>query len=303
MRWVPRLLACAFAAGLVAVPTAQAVVPFQHLTGPGPITSLNLGNDLTCQMAVAGDPQPSFEPIGAQLGDCATYVLATNTATGDVVLFGPTDRTFIPNGDQPYAPDTSTGPEGQQAIPAGPDTTVVGTGATLGATGLHITQTDVYNRAQNVFTSGVDLANNDPNVAYDVTVARVFLCYLQTSPGDDFGVHDLFQGTFERPGCTSGPGVSPARTEALTGIGADATTPINWVVAAYGDTAALLRAGPFPNTCQCGTASDLMVGLSWPRPVESVSSVSDANGQTTSSGPQAGATPQPERTGTAATES
>src|SRR3954468_18896097 len=96
MRWVPRLLACAFAAGLVAVPTAQAVVPFQHLTGPGPITSLNLGNDLSCQMTVAGDPQPSFEPVGSELGDCGTYVLTSNVATGEVLLFGPSDRVCRP---------------------------------------------------------------------------------------------------------------------------------------------------------------------------------------------------------------
>src|SRR3954452_21789855 len=101
MRWVRRLLACAFAAGLVAVSTAQAVVPFQHLTGPGPITSLNLGNDLTCQMTVAGDPQPSFEPIGAPLGDCATYVLATNTARGTSCCSGPATGPSSPTGTSP----------------------------------------------------------------------------------------------------------------------------------------------------------------------------------------------------------
>src|SRR3954469_254728 len=101
-----RPLLCALAALLIAAPAADAVVPFLHLTGAGPITSLNLGNDLSCQMTVAGDPQPSFEPVGSELADCGTYVLTSNVATGEVLLFGPSDRVFLPSPDQPYTPDT-----------------------------------------------------------------------------------------------------------------------------------------------------------------------------------------------------
>ena len=299
MRWVPRLLACAFAAGLVAVPTAQAVVPFQHLTGPGPITSLNLGNDLSCQMSVAGDPQPSFEPIGSELGDCGTYVLTSNVATGEVLLFGPSDRTFLPSPDQPYTPDTSVGPTGQQSVVAGNGTTAVNTGVLLGTTPLTLQQTDVFSDGQNLYSSAVNIVNNDPNVAYDVTVTHLFLCYLQSSPGDDFGFHDLFSGNFERPGCISGPDVAPPRAETLTSLVANT----NWVVVQYGDTGTLLRAGPLPNTCQCGERSDLMVGLSWTRHLDPGSSSSDMTWQTSASGPQGAATPQPEKTATAATES
>src|SRR3954471_14278807 len=230
-----RAALCALVVSLVAAPCADAVVPFQHLTGPGPITSLNLGNDLSCQMTVAGDPQPSFEPIGSDLADCATYVLTSNVATGEVLLFGPSDRTFIPGGDQPFTPDTSVGADGQQSVVAGNGTTAVNTGVLLGTTPLKLEQTDVYSDGQNLYSSGVDISNTDPSVAYDVTVTHLFLCFLQGSTGGDFGFHDIFGGSLERPGCITGPGVAPARAETLTSLVPNA----NWVVVQYGDTGTL----------------------------------------------------------------
>jgi hypothetical protein len=298
-----RAALCALVVFLVAAPCADAVVPFQHLTGPGPITSLNLGNDLSCQMTAAGDPQPSFEPVGAELADCATYVLVSNMATGEVVLFGPSDRTFIPDGDQPYTPDGSVGPDGQQSVQAGTDTTSVTTRELLGTTGLTLTQQDVFDTTKDFYSSVVDISNSDPDVGYDVTVSHLFLCFLQGGTSGDFGFHDLFQNTFERPGCITGPGVSPVRSETLTSFTAAATNPINWVVVQYGDTGTLLRAGAFPDTCECGESSDLMVGLSWTRRIAAGSSVSDLAWQTRSSGPQAPPPPQPGRSGTASTES
>jgi hypothetical protein len=294
-----RAALCALVVFLVAAPCADAVVPFQHLTGPGPITSLNLGNDLSCQMTVAGDPQPSFEPVGSDLADCATYVLTSNVATGEVLLFGPSDRIFIPGGDQPFTPDTSVGTDGQQSVVAGNGTTAVNTGVLLGTTPLRLEQTDVFSDGQNLYSSGINISNTDPNVAYDVTVTHLFLCFLQGGTGGDFGFHDVFSGSLERPGCITGPGVTPARAETLTSLVPNA----NWVVVQYGDTDSVLRAGPLPNTCQCGESSDLMVGLSWTRHLEPGTSSSDITWGTTATGPQGAPAPQPEKTGTASTES
>lgn len=294
----PTLAALVLVVAAVFAPTAQAILPFQHLTGPGPITSLNLGNDLTCQMTVAGDPQPSFEPIGSDLADCATYVLVTNTSTGEVTLFGPSDRTFIPNGDVPFVPDPNFGFEGQQSVPAGNGTTAVGTQVNLSGTGLTLTQSDVFNTAQDFYSTGLGISNSDPNVAYDVTVSHLFLCYLQSGPSGDFGFRDVFGGLLQ-PGCATGPDVTPVRRESLTAL----ATPVNWAVVPYTDTGTLLRGGAFPDAGTFGESLDLMVGLSWTRHIDAGGSLSDIAWQTRSSGPQGGAAPVPEKSGTASTES
>jgi hypothetical protein len=298
----PTLVALVLAASAALAPSADAVVPYLTLSSPGPITSLHLGSDLSCQVSVTGNPQPAFEPIGSELGDCGTYVLVTNTATGEVQLFGPNDRVFLPSTDQFYTPDTSNGPNGQQTVDNGTDTQFAITRVLLGTTGLALTRNEAYTRGQPFYQSAVDIGNSDPNVAYDVTITHLFLCYLQGGTSGDFGFHDLFGNNFDRPGCITGPGVGPSRGETLTNL----VTPNNWAVIQYGDTGTLLRAGPLPNTCQCGESSDLMVGLSWTRRVDPGTTSQTVAWQTTVSGPQGAAAappPEPEKTGTASTES
>ncbi len=291
------MVALVAAATAIFAPTAEALVPLQRITSPSGLTNINLGNDLSCQITAQGDPQPSFEPIGSTLADCGTYVLTSNSATGEVQLFGPSERVFLPTPDQLYTPDASNGPNGQQRVDAGNGTVAVNTQVLLGTTGLNVTQTDVHTAGSNLYVSGLDIQNNDPAVAYDVTVSHLFLCFLQGGTGGDFGFHDLQGG--EHPGCATGPGVSPFRNEGLTGLdGAP-----NWVVVQYGATDGLLRAGPFPNACStCAVSSDLMVGLSWTRHLNPGAASGDIAWHTLSSGPQGGA-PEAERTANAATQS
>ena len=299
-----RAVLCAVVVLLVAAPGAEAVVPFLHLTSTGPITTLNLGSDLSCQMTVAGNPQPSFEPVGSDLGDCGTYALVTNSTTGETQLFGPSDRVFLPGPDQAYTPDTSNGPNGQQEINNGTNTQFAATRVLLGTTNLAINQTEAYTTGDDFVTSSVDVSNSDQS-AYDVTVFHVFLCYLQGGTSGDFGSHALTPFNTDQPGCATGPGVTPVRGESLT----NAFAPASWVVDDYGDAPALLRAGAFPSTCRCGVDSDLMVGLSWTRHVDPGTEVSSIAWQTRASGPAAATTPgaapqpQPEKTATASTES
>jgi hypothetical protein len=284
-------------AGLLAA-DAGAVVPFQRMTSSGPITSVVVGNDLSCQLTVQGNPQPSFEPIGAEPADCGVYIRATNTSTGEVTLFGPSDRVFLPNPDQPYTPDTGNGPDGQQLIVSGP-TSAVSTRVLLGTTGLAALQTDILTNGSDVYGTNVEVINNDPAVTYNVTVFKVALCYLQGGTGGDVGFHNRPGNAFEQVGCVTEPGVSPARSEGLDGFG----EPLNWVVEQYGATDTLLRAGAFPNTCLCGQASDLLVALSWTRDIGPGQNNSDMLFNTRATGPQGGAAPVPEKTGTASTES
>jgi hypothetical protein len=283
---------------IVAAPAAEGQVSFQPITSAGPISSINLGNDLSCQMTARGDPQPSFEPAGSTLGDCGTYALVVNAASGERTLFGPSDRVFLPTPDQPYTPDTGFAPNGQARVDSSGSSTVE-TRVLLGSTGLNLFQIDSYDGSTDGYTTGLQVQNTSPSEAYQVTVFRVFLCFLQGGTSGDFGTHTQFQG-LEQPGCATGPGVAPARNESLSAFVGGA----NWVVAQYGDADGLLRAGAFPGTCLCGQDADLMVGLSFSERLDPTTTATTNIGwRTNSSGPQGAPAPQPEKTGTASTES
>lgn len=290
------LVVTALAAG---APAAQAVVPFQTIALPGPLSSINLGNDLSCQMTARGDPQPSFEPTGSALGDCGTYALVSNVGTGQTTLFGPSDRVFLPAPDEVYTPDTTFAPNGQ-ARSDSPGSSTVETRVLLGSTGLNIFQIDFYDGATDGYATTVQLQNASPTESYTVTIFRVALCYLQGGTGGDFGFHDVLQGAFEHPGCATGPGVSPARSESLTGPASGA----GWTVSPYTDADAILRTAGFSGNCVCGESADLLIGLSFNGSVgASATSFANIGWRTSSSGPQGGAAPVPEKSGTATTES
>ena len=253
------LLLAGFAFPAAAVRAAVSVATIGSETG---FTNIAIGNDLSCQITVQGDAQPSFEPVGSALGDCGTYILATDTSTNVRTLFGPSDRVALPPPDQPYTPDTNAGPNGQQqTTDAGTGVSAINTRVLLGSTGLTATETDVYHAGDGFLSSGVEVQNTTSSTTYNVVVAHVFVCYLQGGTGGDFGVHDIFVGLYQNPGCTTGPGVTPARAESITGL----SDPSDWVVAQVAEAAGLLRAGTFPNTCFCGQASNLMVGISFDR--------------------------------------
>ena len=263
MRPSPRLLAASLVTAALSLPaTVHAAVSVATIGSETGFTNIAIGNDLSCQITVQGDAQPSFEPVGSALGDCGTYILVTDTATNARTLFGPSDRVALPPPDQPYTPDTSAGPNGQQqTTDAGSGVSAINTRVLLGSTGLIATETDVYHAGDAFLSSGVEVQNTTSNVTFNVVVAHVFVCYLQGGTGGDFGVHDRFVGLYENPGCTTAPGQKPARAESLTGL----SDPSDWVVARTADAAALLRGGSFPSTCFCGQASNLLVGISFDR--------------------------------------
>ena len=295
----PATIALALACLALFAPAARAVVPLQRIAVGGPLPTISLGNDLSCQVTAQGDPQPSFEPIGSELGDCGMYFRVTNTGTGEVTLFGPSDRVFLPTPDQVVTPDESFAPNGQ-ARSDSPGSSTVQTRVLLGTTGINAFQVDFYGGGTDGYSTSVQLQNTSPTETYQVTAYRVVLCYLQGGTGGDVGFHDLFNGGLEHPGCATAGGVSPARSESLVGV----SQPSNWVVANYGDTRSLFNAGEFPNTCvSCGQPDDLLVGLSWTRVLAPVGGLGDVEFQTQSSGAPGGPAPVAGQSGTASTES
>src|SRR5580765_25259 len=63
------------ALGLGAAP-ALAAVPFKEIVSTGPLTSVAIGNDLSCQVSYRGDTRFELFPSSAKPGDCGTFVVA-----------------------------------------------------------------------------------------------------------------------------------------------------------------------------------------------------------------------------------
>ena len=60
---------------LAAAGAADAAVPSQNIGSPGgPLTSIAIGNELSCQVQHTGDVALEFFPSGATPGDCGTFV-------------------------------------------------------------------------------------------------------------------------------------------------------------------------------------------------------------------------------------
>ena len=59
--------------------TARAAVPFMDIASSGPLTSVTLGNELSCQVAYAGDARLELFPSAVKPGDCGTLVFAAGT--------------------------------------------------------------------------------------------------------------------------------------------------------------------------------------------------------------------------------
>src|SRR4051812_37278671 len=185
----PAALASVLACAAYFASTARAVVPLQRIAVGGPLPAIAIGNDLSCQVTAQGDSHPSYEPIDSELGDCGVYFRVTNTATGAVTLFGPNDRTFLPGPDEFYTPDTGFGPNGQVRTDA-QGTSAVETRVLLGTTGLDASQVDVYGGSGDAYSSSLRVNNTSTTEDYQVTIYRVFLCYLQGGTGGDVGFHD-----------------------------------------------------------------------------------------------------------------
>src|ERR1019366_1088275 len=77
-RAAPALRACPIALvliiALVAAPAASAT-PSQDIASAGPLTDIWIGNDLSCQIAYAGDASNEFyPPSSAGPADCGTFL-------------------------------------------------------------------------------------------------------------------------------------------------------------------------------------------------------------------------------------
>ncbi len=208
----------------------------------GPLSQIFITDDLSCQVAYAGDPAFEFFPSESEVGSCGTWV-----ATGATV-WGPAggSATFTP-----YTIVSQTPVSGSGTVA---DPFRVVTVVDLGDAGLRLTETDSYAVGSRSYRTDVSLANigaaGQSGVLY-----RAGDCYLQ---GNDAGFVRVDGGS---PACIVDPALG-RRVEQWLPI----TGGSHYFAGGYGDVwTRIMSQAPFPDTCTCTeqTVFDNGAGLSW----------------------------------------
>jgi hypothetical protein len=279
------LATCAVALGCwIAAPSAGAAIPFVDIGTPsGPLTTVAVGNDLSCQVKHTGDTSLEFYPPSTTPGDCGTFV-----AVGGK-LFGPD----FANHDNSAAGSVRSGAYtpyagGTQSAKSGSGTTAspfkVVTTATTPGSGLSIAQVDTYVTGQESYRTDIAVQNGS-GAAQTVTLYRAGDCYLQNS---DRGAG--FSGPNNAVGCAANANNSPpGRIEQFVPI----TAGNNFLEANYSDVwSAIASMTPFSNMCaRCTETIDNGAGISWTVTIQPGQSASFSHYTTFSPTGQAGPPP------------
>ena len=218
------------------------------ITSDGPLTSIAIGNDLSCQVDHEGNG------VGGEFYDGQASALVTECGT----LLAVGDRTFGPlnQGYEDFIPvsQSEVVGRGTQERPF-KVTTVVD----VGDTGLRITQTDSYVVGQNFYTTTITVKNRGTS-RQDVVLYKFGDCYLNGT--DDFTRGKVVQSSLGRaPTCESTDPNLPEEVLSLLPRSGGYTYTA-------GDYHAIYDAPdiqvPYGNTCVgCPDEIDSGVGLSW----------------------------------------
>jgi uncharacterized repeat protein (TIGR01451 family) len=243
------LVGTALAVGLLG-PVSPALAASTPILSAGPLTRVEISDDLNCAVDHTGDSVGEFFADTA----CGTLVAVGGT------LYGPAS---IPAGGS-ASPRTAFTPISQSAVlGAGTNAdpfrivTVVG----LGATGLQITETDSYVVGQETYRTDVVISNSGASSA-NAILYRAGDCFLQNS---DFGF-----GAAEANGAVS----CVAGVDTGGGVFVPGTRIEQWYPLSSGSSyyesgystvwAKIGSQTAFANLCeQCANYIDNGAGLSW----------------------------------------
>jgi hypothetical protein len=249
------VLALAGAMLALALPlTARAAVPFKDISTSGPLTHVYVGNELSCQVAYAGDARFELYPPSAAPGDCGTMVAVGGALyTPDFSNHDGTATSSL-GARTPFTPVSQSEVSGTGS--AGRPFTVT-TRVNVGATGLQITQVDTYVTGEEAYRTDVTLRNGGGGTVGG-TLYRAGDCYLQESDVG-FGFEDP---TRKAVGCSANANNSPpGRIEQWYPI----TGGNQYMEGAFGGDV-WTRIGSMQaltNTCRCAERLDNGAGLSW----------------------------------------
>jgi hypothetical protein len=250
---VPALLTILATLTGLGAASASAAVPFQQIGSGGPLTEISLGNELSCQVAHAGDTRLELFPSGARPASCGTLVAVggqlfapdfanhDGSATGSLGTY------------TPFAPVSQSAVSGAGSAASPLTLTTV---ANAGSTGLRVTNVDTYVAGQEAYRTVVTLQNTG-GAPLSGVLYRAGDCFLQESD-TGFGFVDPGAGA---AGCALNANNAPAgRIEQWY----PETAGAQYMEAAYSDVwAHIATQTPFPNTCRCAESIDNGAGLSW----------------------------------------
>ena len=232
---------------------AAAAVPFKEIGSAGPLTSVAIGNELSCQVAHTGDSVLELFPSSVKPGDCGTFV-----AVGDT-LFAPDfanhDRsaTGLAGSTTPFSPVSQSDVSGQGTAASPLQVTTV---AGVGGTGLTVTEKDSYVTGQESYRTDVTIRNTGGGAVSGI-LYRAGDCFLQESDTGFGFVDDANKAV----GCSINANNSPpARIEQWFPI----TGGNQFMEAGFSEVwRAIAARQPLPNTSRSGESIDNGAGISW----------------------------------------
>jgi hypothetical protein len=238
--------------GLGAAGTAGAAVPFKSIASSGPLTSVSIGNEGSCQVAYTGDLQ--LYPTTATPGSCGTFVFSGSTLYAPDFANHDGSATGSLGAYTPYTPVSQSEVSGAGTA-ASPYT--VTTVYDSGTSGLRVTEVDSYVTGQETYRTDVTIQNTAA-AAQSGVLYRAGDCFLQ---GSDTG-YGLVEAATAGPGCAlTANNVPASRIEQWVPL----TPGSSYIEAGFSAVWAAIAAHvPFPNTCACDTAIDNGAGISWP---------------------------------------
>ena len=247
-------LAAALLACLMLVQTAPAAVPYKTITSAGPLTSVAIGNEGSCQIGYQGDARLELFPASTTPGDCGTLIFTGATLyTPSFSDHGGSAASGI-GASTPYTPVSQTDVSGAGSTASPFKVTTV---YDVGTTGIRVTEVNSYVTGQEYYRTDVAMKNTG-SAPQSGIIYRAGDCYLQESD-TGFG---FLETSNNGPGCArNANNVPAARIEQWVPL----TTGSAYMEDSYGTVWRAIGAHTvFPSTCQCSVALDNGAGLSWP---------------------------------------
>jgi hypothetical protein len=226
-----------------------AVFPHQDITSAGPLTSIGVGSDLSCQVAFAGDSSFEFYGPDEDPADCGTMLSVGGQLYAPDFASHSYTATSNLGSYIPFTPVSQTGVTGSGTAL---DPYKVVTDVMAGSTGLSLSQTDTYVVGDTQYHTDIAITNTT-GAPQDVIIYRAGDCYLA---GSDFS-----QGSYDSAsGAIACADPSANRIEQWI----PHTPGSSYLEANFASLwSAIGSNNPLPDTCDCSTNQDTGAGLSW----------------------------------------
>jgi hypothetical protein len=250
-RWRAALVApLAVAAMAVATAPASANVPFQHISSPGPVSDIYLGNDLSCQVKLTQDLVFSYYPPAVAPGDCGTFAQVGANPAVYAPDFDAHDGTFASNPTWvPWDPVSQTSVEGSGTQG---DPYAVTTSAEAGTSGIRVTERYTYVTGSRGYDVNVTVTNSNAG-AETVRLYHAVDCFLA---GSDVG-YGFFDSSTGGIFCTENPNNSPPGRV----LGFTPGSPANYIEDNFATVWDRTDGTNYPNTAEPDVQQDNGLGL------------------------------------------